>query len=177
MDETKLVIGDDLILDVGASYAIDFRQRILKASYHYSFINNGEVDAGVSAGLSLWGVDLFVEGETTVTPELTLQETIQGEEHVDLIVPVPAFGVHVEYTVRPGLIFRASGEVFFIETSDWSADYLDIFGALDWHPFRHVGFGLGIRQTGIRFTANDEDMRVVGDLSFDGLQGYISFTF
>lgn len=163
--------GDE-IFDVDALVASSFDTTLIKTAYKYSFINNGKVDFGLSVGVStfIFDFEVVAEGSAGGGPSEVQAESEQQ------VAPVPVLGLHVDYTIRPGLILKASGEIFDLDVDDFEGKVTDFRVSIDWYPFEHFGFGAGFNDVRLDFS----DVGIPGfmvDYDFDGLMAYASYVF
>jgi hypothetical protein len=166
---------EDHIYDVGAEVDSAFATAIFKTAYNYSFVNNGKIDGGMSFGLSTFRIGLKLAGEARIIDESGGGAEIAfASEEEDFYAPVPMFGAHVDYTIRPGLFVRSSFELFDLSVQDLDVRVLDWKATLDWYPWQHWGFGVGYDLIDMRYADNDPPAFVV-DYAFDGLLVYVSY--
>jgi len=177
---TKVVLEeqiefDGVIFDVGAAIESDFDTQSLKVAYSYSFVNNGRVDFGISAGISAFYFEAGIAGDGTIVidGEPITGFVAAGEE---LIAPVPVGGIRFEYTIRPRLIFRTAAQYFAIELDSWEADLYDWVASIDYYPGKHIGFGVAYDFTGIRYVDKGSD-RLRFDYDYSGLVLYLNLNY
>jgi len=173
--DDRFEIGE-LVFDVNAHLTTDFKSTQVNLIYKYSFINNGVVEAGVAAGLSMFDYDIFVEGEATVDDGMGGVTTQILSTEQDILAPVPTIGIFLAYAIRPNLVFHAGGSVFDLEVSDYDGRLLEINWALEWYFSRHAGLGIGFTDTemDVEKTAGDP-FRV--DYRYGGFTYYLSLVF
>jgi len=165
---------EDVTYEVGAAVDSAFDSRLLKLVYRFSFINDGKVDAGISAGLSTFGFDLELAGIGTIDDGTN--GTTEGfvREDAALIAPIPVFGIFVSFAVTPRFVFRADASFFGIDFGDYEARLVDGRALVDYYFTEHFGIGGG-------FNANSVDVQRTGDqpfsvdYRFSGLLAYLAF--
>jgi hypothetical protein len=166
---------EGVIFDVGASVESDFDTQSVKVAYSYSFVNNGRVDFGISAGLSTFYFEAGIAGDGTIVVEgEPIERFVVAEEK--LIAPVPVGGIRFEYTIRPRLIFRTAAQYFAIGLDGWEADLYDWVASIDYYPGKHIGFGVAYDFTGIRYIDKGSD-RLEFNYDYSGLVLYLNLNY
>jgi hypothetical protein len=158
-------------------YDSKFEMAVVRVIYRYSFINDGRVNTGVSAGLSAFDFDLAIEGEAQAldgdgNPTGGIEVK---EERVDVVAPVPAFGMFIDYAIRPRLVFRASAEFFDLSVGDLEGQVVDTRASLTYFLSDHFGLGVGINTTDITYVDTGEPLRI--DYRYSGVLGFLTFAF
>jgi len=173
LDE-PIQFGDE-IFDVDATVAGEFNTRVAKLAYKYSIVNNGKIEAGISAGLSILDLETSLAASGTVgNGGGTTGAAERAEE--SFIAPVPVLGAHLNVTMHPNWFFRASWEYFDAGAQDIDARLIDAKVTFDYYPWNHVGFGLGYNLVNIDYS--DREPPAVGvDYDYDGALAYVSFIF
>jgi hypothetical protein len=168
--------GETVIFDVGADVESEFLTRMFKATYRYTFVNNGRTEAGFNAGLSTYKFGLRIAGEATINDGTGQEEVVFDEAETSIIAPVPTFGMFVTHAFKPRLILRMRAEFFDISVGDYTGRVVDTQVLLDYFVSRRVGLGVG-------FNTIDINVQRKGDQPFrvgykqTGLLGYVSFVF
>jgi hypothetical protein len=175
IDETIKFGDPPMEFRVGAEVATTFNSTLFAVNYRYSFINNGKVDAGVSAGLFTYTYDLELTGEASVQGDPGMSTTLESAD-ARVLAPLPAFGIFVNYAVRKNLIFRAEVRALNIEISDFIGKFSDVRFTLDWYFYKHLGIGIGSSRTSIDFQDKGSDPFLV-EYSYGGFMGYLSIVF
>ena len=160
--------------EVGAAVDSKFDSRLLKLVYRFSFINDGKVDAGISAGLSTFSFDLELAGIGTIDDGTN--GTTEGfvREDAALIAPIPVFGLFVSYAITPRFVFRADASFFGIEFGDYEARLVDGRALVDYFFTEHFGIGGGFNATSVDVQRRGDQPFSV-DYRFSGLLAYLAF--
>jgi len=155
----------DYIIEAGGRVDFDNHTHVVEVSYEYSVIKLKKWDLGLSAGLSLFSFDFRLEIEGEVTPaEEDDGNGVGGgtTQRTDLLAPVPALGLQLRYTFRPGLEAALRGQFFAFQADTWGGSMIDLGLLVDWFPWKHVGLGAGL--TAVRL---DYDSNKRGELKVD----------
>jgi hypothetical protein len=160
---------------VGAVVASKFNTTLFATNFKFSFINNGKVDAGVSAGLFTYEYDLQLAGKAAVLdpPGEPVSDQLADTR---LLAPLPAFGMFVDYAIRKNLVFRGNVRALNIEFGDFTGKFLDTKFTLDWYFYKHLGIGIGAARTSIDFRDDGDDpFRVTYE--YGGFMAYLAIAF
>ena len=160
---------------VGAVVDSTFDTTLFAVNYKYSFVNNGKIDAGVSAGLFTYKYELELAGAAAIV-EPPGQLAAHEVADTRLLAPLPAFGMYMQYAVRKNLIFSGNIRALNIEFGDFTGKFLDSRFTLDWFFYKHLGIGVGFARTSIDFKDQGSDPFSV-DYEYGGFLAYASIVF
>jgi len=163
--------------ELGAALTSTFDMDLFQVMYEYSFINDGRVNAGIAAGLSTF----FIKGE--VTGEAILRDDRGNEigtevtsERTNLLAPVPSVGMFVEYAVAKWAILRLRASSLNLDIGDIEGRFLDVRATMDFYVTHHVGIGVGLNNTDLRYTDFGNDpVRV--DYRYDGISFHVGVSY
>jgi hypothetical protein len=160
----------DVFIPEGTFLAGSAAYQFMGLAYAHALVNNGKIEAGVTAGLTAVGVDL-----TLVTSGLP--EDVAGRE--DVTLPLPVVGFYTSYTLRPKLVFSYYGAFFALDYDKYSGSFTDTAAMLDWYPFKNVGFSLGIQSLNLDVVVegSEGDFDGRASLSFRGFNAAVKFIF
>ena len=135
-----------------------FNFDIIKAKYEYSFLLDDRVDLNVGAGLFImpFEIGLFVGAGGVGSQEVT--ESITA--------PLPVFGIGFDIALAPKWFLRQQNDLFYLEIDSYKGGIADIQLAVEYLPWKYIGFGLGIDFLTISVEA-DGDTSVPG-VDFNG---------
>ncbi len=129
----SLVFGN-LIIRVGASLESYFNLNLFGVRYHYSILNEKNIEAGVSAGISFLEVDL---GTT-----LTINNKSASESYKDLLF-LPVFGFFNRVNFWGDFTFRDHVDLFALNIERYGGILIDLGFALEYLPYKYFSLGLG----------------------------------
>jgi hypothetical protein len=166
IDET--IQFEDQVFDIDALVTTKFSNDIVSLAYHYSFVRNPKIEAGVSIGFSAFMIDasLSAEGEGGMVSRAT----------EDFIAPIPVIGLDVDVPLGHDLFFKAGGEYFNISVDDWKGKLTNLNTSINWHPYEHWGFGVGYNRYKLKY----EDLgipQVDVELTYAGMTLYATYVF
>jgi len=157
-DTSGILDGEVPIFDVTfiGAFESEFNIKLLQIAYQYSFINNGEVEAGVGGGLSTYNFDLVLNGVAEVDDGTTVIVE-RSDNSTDLIAPLPSVGFFVMYAITPRVIVEFSTNLVDLEISDYEGRMLNSRFGFNWIFTDHVGLGLATSSTDIHYEKKSDD--------------------
>jgi hypothetical protein len=166
IDET--IQFEDVVFDIDALVTTKLRTDLLNLSYHYSFVRNPKVEAGVSLGVSAFAIDAALSAES--------DGGMTSRAEKDFIFPIPVIGLNVDVPLGHDLFFKAKGEYSYVNVSDWEGNLANFLTSVDWHPFERWGFGLGYSR--FRLTYADLGIPEVDfSMVYAGMTIYATYVF
>jgi hypothetical protein len=172
-------IGNSLV-QAGAQVESKFDVGIGRLTYGFAFVEDERKALTLKAGLHWASVDAAVKLTGAIIDTQTNQTIIAGStitEQGEVSAPLPHLGLSFSYSITPKLLARAQGLGFALNVGDYSGSLIDAGVDLAYSPWRHFGFGAGIRYFAIRLEA--ENNRLDGEFDFNywgpTLFGVVSF--
>ena len=157
----SLVFGD-LTINIGASLESFFNISLFGARYHYSILNEKNIEAGVSAGISFLDVDL---GTT-----LTLNNQSATESYKDLLF-LPVFGFFNRVNFWTDFTFRDRVDLFALNIERYGGILIDLGFSIEYMAYKHFSLGVGYDV----FTLNvDFDTKRSGNIQYQQ-RGFLCF--
>ena len=174
MIDEEFKIGDE-VFQLGAVLDSQLDTGFVRLSYSYSVINTGRFDFAFSGGLSIIDARYAVAAVGAITgPEDIVGDLSTGGTFT---APVPVIGNLVEVRLSRRLFYRGEILFFAIKTGSIEGSQIDGQLAIDWYPFRYVGFGVGYSFLRIEFDQNKSGERLTVDYRIDGPLVYLSYFF
>lgn len=163
LDET-LEIGDNII-DVGATVETEFNFDLYRVGYSWSFFQDDRMDLGLGGGLYILPVEFKIDAAGTING-------IPGASASGLIkesfaAPLPVFNLRADFAITPRWSLRNKADVFYLEIGDYRGAIVDTRVAVEYQPFKHVGFGLAWDNFRLAAEAKDDNTGIPG-VSFKG---------
>jgi hypothetical protein len=174
---TKQIEWGDVTYDVGAVIDSRLRTSLFRFKWKYSFSDGGRLDAGLSAGLSTFGIEASLSGEGSVDDGMggtVLRGTTEG---ATFIAPVPLIGFWVDYAFSPRWIVRTSAESIDLSIGANSGRVLETEFTAEYYVSRLVGLGFGLTGYDLEYSKDEEDQRIGVNYRVKSLAGYLSFVF
>lgn len=120
---------------VGANVESVFNFDIFSATYSYALVQNER--ARIALGLGLYVMPLEYDLNIQTSGQNTF---IEGG---DTTLPLPVIGVRAEFLLVRNLYLNTSIDGMYAEISDFRGALVDFNLALEYRPWKHVGFGVG----------------------------------
>ena len=147
-----------------------FNFDIIKLKYEYSFILDDRADLNVGIGLFVMPIEF---GFTAIVGGVG---TSKVEE--DITAPLPVIGLGFDYAFSPKWFLRQQLDLFYLEIGDFAGGITAYNVAVEYMPWKHVGFGLGVDGMRVQIEANGSDYPGVDfrgnvEFSYLGAQLYV----
>ena len=127
-------IGDTTYA-AGAQIQTVFNFDVFRATYSYAFLQNERLR--LALGLGAYVLPLEYELNIQTTGNRTVAEG------ADTTIPLPALAFRAEFQIIPKLFLNLSVDGMYLEINDFTGGLLDSTVALEYRPWKHVGFGVG----------------------------------
>jgi len=179
---TKQIAADiqygDVKFDASTVLSAETKLAYAGLSYRYSFTQREGVDVYLIAGFDTLDVSAALSGSGTITQGGGTVAAFDGKVDGGVTAPVPVLGLGLAVELTHRLFLREELEFFGIRVAGIDGSLTDNRLSLDWHPFRHVGFGLSYNTIRLRVAEVDGEGT---DASFNyelrGGRVYLTVTF
>jgi hypothetical protein len=167
--EDSLEVGD-VVFPAGTGVTSELDLWFLNLDYSYAFLQDDRVRIGGSLGLHTTGIDFQI---ATIDGTRTEQER--------LTAPLPVVGLRGEVILARPWRLKGSIDLFYLEYDRYEGSLVDTSLALEYLPFKNVGFGLGLNI--VRYGVKAEETSDVIDfngkvqLDFVGALVYVKLFF
>jgi hypothetical protein len=156
------------IVQVGAQVESEVDFGIARVTYGFSFVKDEKKEAVVKGGIHWASLDAAFRLSGAVIDAGTgmpiLADSTQTEEGA-ISVPLPHLGMSFSYAILPKLAARVQALGFALKFGDYSGLLIDSGFDLAYTPWRHFGFGGGLRFFDLRLEADKS--RLDGEFEFD----------
>lgn len=168
---------NDKVFDVGASVNTSSSAHVAELYYSWSLLNTPEAEVALMLGASTFANKWSVEGTGFISGGGGSTAGSFQREETDLVVPIPAVGASVRYTLLPG--FMAHGRIKWMKANidQYSGQMLDWRAGLDYYFTKNFGIGAVWSSTDIEIEKEMEKGNVAFNYKYDGPLGYLSLTF
>ena len=175
-DSTK-TIGEGIVVDnvsLGAGTVVEttFNYQIIRAAYSYSFFQDDRMDLAASFGLFVMPIKF----------EMSASGLGSSQGDFNFTAPLPAFGLRGDFAITPRWMLRTNMDFFYLEYGSFKGALVDARVAVEYNPWEHFGFGLGLDTFKLKLSAEDEDYPSIdfqGNIKsqFLGVQLYARYFF
>jgi len=175
-DSTKTVgqgiVVDNVSIAPGTVVNTTFNYQIIRAAYSYSFFQDNRMDLAGSFGLFVMPIKFDINASGLGSSEGDFSFT----------APLPALGLRGDFAITPRWMLRTNLDFFYLEYDRFEGVLLDARIAVEYNPWEHFGFGLGLDNFKLRLTSEGEDYPSVDFLGevtsqFFGVQLYARYFF
>jgi hypothetical protein len=163
-------------LPVGASVNTVFNFDIIRTTYSYAFLQDDRMR--IAAGLGVYILPLNYSINSSTSSGLN---NLQG---ANITLPLPAVALRSEFLLVKDLYLTAGLNAMYLQISDFKGSLVDVNVALEYHPWKHVGFGAGYTSfsANVQGDANSSDYPGANfngqvGVSYSGLMLYCDFLF
>ena len=150
-DGSKTLIEDfeigDTVFPVNTVIESNFDIDVIRAAYSYSFFQDDRMDLAVAGGLFIMPISF----------KISASGVFEGEENTDITAPLPTLGVRFDFSITPKWLLRNHFDIFYLQISDFKGGIMSFGSAIEWLPFKHVGFGFGIDSFRLGVEAENDD--------------------
>ncbi len=126
-----------------------FNFDIIRFKYEYSLILNDHLDLNVGFGLFIMPIGFGAQATVDGVRIQYFDENITA--------PLPVFSVGLDLMLTPKWFIRQELEFFYLAIDDFRGGIFSATLALEYLPWKHVGFGLGIDGKRIQIEADGAD--------------------
>lgn len=151
--------GNKVTIPAGSQVNSYFDLDIYKAAYSYSFFQDDRMDLAANIGLYVMPIDIGLKASGLIN--------VNQKER--FTTPLPTLGLRADFAITPKWFFRSGFEVFYLEIKQFKGAIYESNVALEYLPWKYVGFGLGFNTFNLNIEANGEDYPLidfVGELNF-----------
>lgn len=161
--DQELNIGDLPPIPVGASVETQFNFDLYRVGYSYSFFQDKRIDLGIGGGLYVLPVEFKLNATAESGGMTILDESVKET----FAAPLPVIGIRADIAITPRWFLRNRADFFYLEIGDYRGAIVDTRLAVEYQPFKHVGFGLAWDNFRLAAEAKDDNTGIPGT-SFKG---------
>ena len=164
--------GNQITIPAGSQVNSYFDFDIYKVSYNYSFFQDDRID--LSAGIGFYWMPISIGVNSTGLISVNEEESFDA--------PLPTISLGADFAITPKWFLRTSMELFYLEIKEFKGSIYQSTVALEYLPWKHVGFGLAFDTFNLHIEADGEDYPEIdfqGELNFNitGLLLYMKMFF
>jgi hypothetical protein len=151
--------GNEITIPAGSQVTSKFDLDIYRGRYSYSFFQDDRMDLAFSIGLYAMPIDI----------ELNASGLIDVNESESFTAPLPTLGLRADFAITPKWFLRSNFEVFYIEIKEFTGTLYESNVAIEYLPWKHLGFGLAFNTFRLGIEADGEDypgIDFAGELDF-----------
>jgi hypothetical protein len=141
--ENEIKIGDE-VYPIGTDVSSKMDLHIIRAMYDYSIYRDRRVTLGLSGGLYILPMSYSIGVDDII------------DEADAFVLPLPVIGFRSAFFVTPKFIIKQNWELLYVKIPNFQGDISDLNVLLEYHPFNHLGIGLGFNAFRFSMTATEE---------------------
>jgi len=149
----------------GATVNSTFNFSDTRLSVAYSIFRRRDKELGVGVGLHVSGLKAEVKSANS------------SAEAADVLAPLPVVNFYGLFALTDEWALRARADWLSLTYGDYSGDVRSVGVDMLYQPFRHVGFGVGMRSLMMDLAMDGSDWRGKVRLSYQGPTAFISASF
>jgi len=152
--------GNEIVIKAGTEVNSYFDVDMYKVSYSYSFFQDDRIDLAAAIGLYWMPIDIGVDSAGLIR--------VREEESFD--APLPTIGLRADFSITPKWFIRSKLNLFYLEIDQFKGSIYESTVALEYLPWKHVGFGLAFDTFNLHIEADGEDYPEIdfrGELNFN----------
>lgn len=173
----------DLIIESG-SINTSFDLSVARLTYGFSFVRTDRMDIQVKAGLHVADMSATLQLAGAVC-DVTLGQMPPGcpggqtppTEEEDVSALLPHLGGMFAYAITPTIAARFQGIGFALELDNIDGSLIEIDADIVWHPWRHWGFGAGLRYFNVDIESQGSELNGKFEFEYWGPSVYVTTTF
>ena len=173
----------DLIIESG-SINTTFDISIGRLTYGFSVVRTDRMDIALKAGLHVADMSANLQLAGAVC-DVSLGQMPPGcpggqtppDESEDITAPLPHFGGSFRYAITPTIGARFEVIGFAIELDNIDGSLVEIDADIAWYPWRHWGFGAGVRYFNVDVEAQGSELNGKFEFEYFGPAVYVVTTF
>lgn len=125
--------GNTTTIQAGSQVASRFNLDIIETAYSYSFLQDDRVDLAAVFGLYVMPIKFGLQASGAGNAETSL----------NFSAPLPVLGFRMDLALTPKWFVRSGYQFLYVQYEGFVGKVIEVRGALEYLPFKHVGFGLG----------------------------------
>jgi hypothetical protein len=136
----------DTVFPAGTGLTSELNLWFANINYSYAFLSDDRVRLSGSLGVHTTGIKFKVSGSGL------------GSESEDVTAPLPVIGARFDVVLTERWRVRSALDVFYLDYENYRGALVDSGIAVEYLPFKHVGFGLGFNTVryGLKADENGE---------------------
>jgi len=166
-----ITIGD-LDIPLGSQVNTTFDLDMYRVGYSWSFKQDDRIDLGVGLGVYILPISF----------EITASGLLNGAASESITAPLPVLNLRADFAINPRWVLRTRFDLFYLEISDFKGSVTSSKVAVEYNPFKHVGFGLSVNSFKLKVEAQGDDypnLDFLGSFEYEnlGIMAYLNFYF
>lgn len=147
----------DTVFPAGSGVKTDFDTWFFNVNYAYAFFQDDRVRLSGAVGLHTTGI------------KVKIASTNLGAEEESVTAPLPVIGVRADIALTERWRLWGATDLFYLSYDNYRGGLMDAAIGVEYLPFKHLGFGLGLNAVKYRLEADgDGDLGDInGEVRYD----------
>ncbi len=179
--DTKTLTRDfgwgDRVYTAGLSASATIGMEVLSTYYRFAIVKRDRFEFGPAVGLGYLTLDAGIKAQGSLTLPGGQVQTVTLDESGKLGVPTGDLGAYVNIWLSKRIVMRGDFLYIMVSPEEKEMSVTDGRLAVDFYPWRHVGFGVQYKYNQFRYDQSRETASLGGTLTYQGVQVYGSFLF
>jgi len=155
----------DTTYTVNSQLQSSFKFSDLRMSAGYSFFKTTDKEIGVGVGLHV------------ASYKISLNTANNGSENENVTAPLPVLSAYGQFALTEHWAVAGRVDRFSLKYDKYDGNVTGVGIDLLYQPFRHVGFGLGMRNLFLSLTATDDQKTLKFRQAFQGPVLFMNVSF
>jgi len=168
--------GDD-VYTAGLSASATVGMEVISTYYRLAIVKRDRFEFGPAVGLGYLNLKAGIKAQGSLAGPGGQVETVNLDESGDVGVPTGDIGGYVNVWLSRRIVMRGDFLYIMVSPEEKEMSVTDGRLAVDFYPWRHVGFGVQYKYNQFRYDQGGEKLTLGGTLTYQGLQVYGSFLF
>ena len=162
---TSDVVWGDQTFNAGDVVDSTFDFSDLRVSAAYAFFQRTDKELGIGLGLHVADI------------KANIQSSGVGTEAAAVTAPLPVINLYGMFALTDEWALSVNADWLSLAYGDYSGDVRNMALDLLYQPYRHVGFGLGLRSLTIDIEIDHSDWDGAARITFQGPTAYVTYSF
>jgi hypothetical protein len=159
------VVWGDQTFNAGDVVDSTFDFSDLRVSAAYAFFRRPDKELGVGLGLHVADIKAHIQSSGT------------GTEAAAVTAPLPVINLYGLFALTDEWAVSMNADWLSLAYGDYSGDVRNMAIDVLYQPYRHVGFGLGVRSLTIDVEIDHPDWDGAARMNFQGPTAYVTYSF
>jgi hypothetical protein len=163
-------LGDLANLPGGAKFTGEFNTRIYRFGAGYSVFRNEKSEIGISLGVSALNIEDTLAFVPVGGPQFILLDS-------DITEPIGSIGISGSYAFSPQWLISGRIGYLGVTIGDIEGTMFDVMGAVEWRPWKNIGFGAAYSYNDADLTVKQDSGEVDVNWAYHGPFAYLTIGF
>jgi hypothetical protein len=149
---------DNVVYPIGTKVESFLDVQIWKAAYNYSFFLDDRINLAAGIGVFVMPIKYGVNASGI------------GETGEDITAPLPVVGLRADFALTRKWFLKQTIDLFYLKVGDFKGAVVDSITAVEYKPWKNLGFGLAANNFRVEIEADGEDypnIDFVGNIKFE----------